>query len=204
MKKFQPFLRFILNLTISGLKKTRQLNSEIMQMNSKILQIKNKLKKYLKDKEILDVILFGSVIKGKRNPEDIDIAVVTQKDIHIDISGFHVSLLKPEDFFKQIPLVHTLLREGYSLKNEKPFCEMYRFFGKVLFKYELTSLTPSLKVKVVTFLRGKNNQKGMVEENSGKWLSNQVFLSPIDKDYLFEKFFLNLGVKFNKFFVLMH
>lgn len=181
-----------------------QLNLKIMQMNSKILQIKNKLKKYLNNKEILDIIIFGSVIKGKENPEDIDIAVVTRKEFKTTLPGFHVSVLKPEDFFKPLSLSHTLLREGYSLKNEKFFSELYKFSNKVLFRYELISLSPSLKVKVVNVLRGKNEKAGMVEENSGEWLSNQVFLSPIEKEYLFEGFFLNMGVKFNKFFVLIH
>lgn len=173
-------------------------------MNSGILRIKNKLKKYLKDKEILDIVVFGSAVKGKEIPRDIDIVVITEKDFKANLSGFHVSVLNPKDFFKPISLSHTLLREGYSLRNEKPFSEIYRFSNKVLFKYELVSLSPSLKVKVVNVLRGKNKEKGMVEENSGKWLSNQVFLSPIEKEYLFERFFLNMKIKFNKFFVLIH
>lgn len=173
-------------------------------MNSRILWVKNKLKKYLKNKDILDIIVFGSAIKGKENPGDIDIAVITEKEFKANLLGFHVSVLKPEDFFKPISLLHTLLREGYSLKNEKSFSELYKFSNKVLFKYELISLNPSSKVKVVNVLRGKNKEKGMVEENSGEWISNQVFLSPLEKEYLFESFFLNMKVKFNKFFVLIH
>lgn len=173
-------------------------------MNSRISWVKNKLKKYLNDKDILDIIVFGSAVKGKENPGDVDIAIITGKEFKIDLSGFHVSVLKPEDFFKTVSLSHTLLREGYSLKNEKSFSEMYKFSNKVLFKYELISLNPSLKVKVVNVLRGKNKEKGMVEENLGEWLSNQVFLSPVEKEYLFESFFLKMGVKFNKFFVLIH
>ena len=76
-----------------------QLNLGIMQMNSKILSIKNKLKKYLKDRDILDVIVFGSVVKGKAMPNDIDIAIISNKEMKISIKGFHISLLKSEDFF---------------------------------------------------------------------------------------------------------
>jgi hypothetical protein len=104
---------------------------------------------------------------------------------------------------KQNPLVHKLFKEGYSLKNEKYFSELYRFSNKILFKYDLVSLSPSIKVKVVNVLRGKNREKGMVEENSGEWLSNQVFFVPVEIGSLFEMFFLNMKVKFSKFFVLI-
>lgn len=173
-------------------------------MNLKITQLKNKLKKYLKDKEVIDVILFGSFVKGKQSPGDIDIAVIIKKDASIVIPGFHVSILKPEDFFKSLSLINTLFREGYSLKNNKPFSELYKFLSRILFVYELSNLKQSKKVMIVNILHGKNNNQGMVKENSGEWLANQVFIVPIDKNYIFEKFFLNMGVKFKKLFLLMH
>jgi len=177
-----------------------------MLMNSKTLSlIKNKLRKYLKDKEILDIILFGSVVKGKAYPEDIDVAIITKKSMKRDIPGFHISLLRPEDFFINPPsIIHTLLREGYSLKNETSFSQIYKFSNKVLFKYELISLTPSLKVKIVNILRGRKEEKGMVEMNNGEWLSNQVFFVPVENENIFERFFINFKIKFKKFYVLMH
>lgn len=169
-------------------------------MCSKLSQVKNKLKSYLADKRVLDIIVFGSFIKGKALPQDIDIAIISKEEFKADISGFHVSILKPEDFFVKVPsVVHTLLREGWSLKSDKPFSETYKFSSKVLFKYELVSLNPSIKVKVVNTLR-----KGLVKEYKGEWLANQVFIVPIDSEHIFEKFFLNFKVKFRKFYILMH
>ena len=175
-------------------------------MNSKILlQIKNKLKNYLKDKEILDIIVFGSAVKGKILPRDIDVALITNKEVEANISGFHLSLLKPEDFFVNPPtIIHTLFREGYSLKKNKSFFEIYNFSNKILFKYELINLNPSMKVRVVNTLRGKNKEKGLVEENNGEWLANQVFFIPVENEHIFEKLFVNFRVKFKKFYVLIH
>ena len=172
-------------------------------MSSKILLlIKNKLKNYLKDKEILDIIVFGSAIKGKTLHRDIDIAIITNKKIAIE--GFHVSLLKPEEFFINPPrIIHTLFREGFSLKKNKFFSDIYNFSNKVLFKYELTKLSPSKKVMVVNILRGKN-ERGVVEENNGEWLANQVFFAPVENEYIFERLFVNFGIKFKKFYVLIH
>lgn len=174
-------------------------------MNSRILLIKSKLKKYLKRKDILDIIVFGSSVKGKALPNDVDVAVISNVKIAIEVLGFHVSFLKPIDFFVNPPsIVNTLFREGYSLKKNKSFSEVYGFSNNILFKYELIGLNSSLKVKIVNLLRGKGKDKGIVEENNGKWMANQVFLVPIDKEHIFEKFFINFKIKHNKFYVLIH
>ena len=175
-------------------------------MNSKILpQIKNKLKDLLKDKEILDVLMFGSLIKGKIFPRDIDVALITNKNINPRIEGFHISIIKPNEFFSNQPtLANTLLREGYSLKYKKFLAELLNFQNKILFIYELSSKTASKKVKIVNILRGRAMQEGMVKKNKGEWLANQVFTIPIEAGYLFEQFFLNFSIKFKKYFILMH
>ncbi len=175
-------------------------------MNSKnLFQIKNKLKKYLKDKEILDIILFGSFVKGKEDFQDIDIAVISDKKIKIDIPKFHVAFLSVKDFFINPPaLINTLLREGYSIKNNKPFSGIYNFKSRVLFNYDLSLLTPSLKVKVVNALRGKKQEKGLVLENKGEWMANNVFLSPIENSFVFEKLFMNFKIKFKKKVLLIN
>ncbi len=175
-------------------------------MNSRnLLKIKSKLKKYLKQKEILDIIVFGSAVKGKAVPNDVDIAIISDKDLKINIKKFHISILSYKDFFIKSPrIINTLFKEGYSLRHNKFLSEVYNFSNKILFKYELSNLKPSIKVKIVNVLRGKNKQEGMVKENKGEWLANQVFIAPIESNHLFESFFINFKVKFNKFHVLIH
>ncbi len=177
-----------------------------MLMNLKtISQIKSKLKNYLKDKEILDIIVFGSTIKGKSLPKDTDIAIITEKNTRISIPEFHVSILNLKDFFSNPPsLINTLLREGYSLKRNKFFSEIYGFTPRVIYNYKLTSLNLSTKVKIVNFLRGKSKQQGLVQQNKGKWLANNIFIIPIENDYIFEQFFLNHKIEYTKSFALMH
>lgn len=175
-------------------------------MNLKTMQsVKNKLKKYLENEDALDIIVFGSAVKGKAAPKDVDIAIITRKGYKIDIPGFHASVLKPEDFVINPPsIIHTLFREGYSLKNNKPFSEVHRFTSKVLYIYELANLKPAVRVKIVNILRGRINEKGLVKENSGDWLAKQVFIIPVWNDNIIEKFFLNFKVKFKKYYVLIH
>src|SRR3989339_943643 len=160
-------------------------------MNSEILsKIKSEASSILKSREILDIIVFGSAVKGKVIPSDIDIAVISEKIMNVNLSNFHIICLKPIDFFKNPPpIITTLLREGYSLKNNKPFSEIYSFLSRVIFIYELKGLDSSGKVKIVNNLRGIREEKGMVEQNKGEWLANQVFIVPVENEHIFEKFF---------------
>ena len=170
--------------------------------SEKLLAIKKRLKKVLKDEFVYDIILFGSAVKGKSNPHDIDLAIISDKK-SFDLKGFHVSVINLRDFFKPIGLINTLFREGYSLKKNKSFSGIYGFRNKCLFRYELSGLNSSKKVQVVNFLRGKKDEKGLVLEKDGEWLSNQVFLCPVIYDSIFERFFLNSKVKFKKYHVLI-
>jgi len=172
-------------------------------MNSTdLLKIKKNLNLLLADKEVYDIILFGSFVKGKQNPNDVDIAVITNKE-KINLKGFHVSIISLDDFFRPIGLINTLLREGYSLKKNKSFSEVYGFGNKCLFRYDLSDLTSSKKVQIVNFLRGKKGGKGLVLEKNGEWISNQVFLCPVHDEFIFDRFFVNAKVKFKKYYVLI-
>ncbi len=168
-----------------------------------LLDVKKKLGKFLKNKDIYDIILFGSFVKGKVIPNDVDIAIISEEE-NFKLSGFHISVLHCRDFFKPVSLINTLFREGYSLKKNKSFSEVYGFRNKCLFRYELKNLNLSEKVFVVNFLRGKKGELGLVLEKEGEWISNQVFLCPVFVESIFERFFLNKGIKFKKFYCLIN
>src|SRR3989338_4393219 len=174
--------------------------------------IKNKLKNLFSDKKIIDIILFGSAIKGKLIPGDIDVAVILYEKPSKEffekinsIKGVHISAITAKEFFINSPsIIHTLVREGYSLKNKKFISENFRFSNKVMYSYVLTSLSPSNKVRLVNILRGKSGEKGIVESNNGKWIANQVFISPLNSEKIFDELFDNFKVNFNKKDILIH
>ncbi|KHO54772.1 MAG: hypothetical protein QT10_C0012G0020 [archaeon GW2011_AR19] len=174
--------------------------------------IKNKLKNLFSDKKVIDIILFGSAIKGKLIPGDVDIAAILYEKPSKEflekinsIKGFHISVITAKEFFINSPsIIHTLIREGYSLKNKKFISENFRFSNKVMYNYVLTSLSPSNKVRLVNILRGKRGEKGIVESNNGKWVANQVFISPLNSEKIFDELFDNFKVNFNKKDVLIH
>ena len=134
-----------------------------------ILKIKKDLKELIINKNILDIIVFGSFVKGKLNPNDIDIALIVENSkININYKEkYHFSILSIKDIFtKHHSLVNTLLREGYSIKYGKSFSELFKFSNKILFFYELNNLSASQKVKLVNNLHGKKHD-GLVELNNG-------------------------------------
>ena len=168
-------------------------------------KIKVELKKLLNDSNILDAILFGSYIKGKVNPRDIDLALIVQERKFYDYKGFHISIITTNEWFANPPsLATTLLREGYSLKNNKYLAESLKFKPEILYSYKLNNLSNSKKVRIVQILRGNKQNKGMVENYTGEWLSNQVFLIPPEIDSLFEKFFVHQEINFKKKYILIH
>ena len=96
----------------------------------KILLEKNK-------KEVVDIFLFGSYVKGRLSPKDIDIAVlengvdrsVLKRSILVISSSADVQFLNVGDYDKSIWL--TLLKEGYSVKHKKYLYQQIRDPAKI-------------------------------------------------------------------------
>jgi predicted nucleotidyltransferase len=178
-----------------------------MQKNLKeFVKIKNDLKVVLKNKAVFDVVLFGSFVKGKENPGDIDVAIICSEKLDLDFSEeYHVSWINLNDFFvKSISLGNTLLREGFSLRHNKYFSEVFGFQSKLLFVYDFSNLENSKKVKFVNILRGLSEKKGVVEIHGGEWVARQVFLTPVSEEVFFDDLFSKNKIKYKKSFNLIH
>ena len=89
-----------------------------MPINSKIISlVKSKLRNHLKNKEILDIILFGSAIKGKAMPNDIDITIITEKNLKIN-------RLRYKKFGrKKFPNICIVCKKTFfSIRKDRKFC----------------------------------------------------------------------------------
>ena len=77
-----------------------------------------------KNKEIIDIILFGSIVRGKTKPKDIDVLILFNK--HIDrtiLKQFNLTYKTYYDFFRSFP-TESILHEGFSLLHDKKLSEM--------------------------------------------------------------------------------
>lgn len=150
-------------------------------------ELTNKLKKLLKDESILDILIFGSFAKHATRKRDLDLAILTEKEIERislkrkleQMTGKEIDLqivsLKDYDKFIWI----ALIREGFSVKHNVYLHEVYGIKPCILYKYSLKPLSLSKKVMFERAIRSfKNIEK----------LSNRVVLVPIEQSGEFADF----------------
>lgn len=142
------------------------------------------LKPFLKNEGIIDIIIFGSKSKGRNKSSDLDLAILSEQ-IDLKITK-KIKLILPQSDIQFISLKNydsfiwlTLIKEGFSIKNNDYLFNKYKIKPKNLYKYSLKELTMSKKVM---FERAIKNFKGIEK------LSNSVVLVPIEISSDFEDF----------------
>ncbi len=147
-------------------------------------KLKNILKKY---KSLKDIILFGSFVKGKADPADLDLALLLSDRSEINSISEEIREYYPRVDIEIIDSIYSvlwavLMREGFSLRENKFLFECYGLKPIVLYKYNLKKLSPVQKVK---FTRGL---KTLLQNTSSEILSRTVVLVPIIQKYKMDSF----------------
>lgn len=166
------------------------------------------LKKYLKsekkDKTIFDIIIYGSLVKGKSAIRDIDIAVIflegtlrerldkIQKIKHklkrLIKKEIDIKQLLLQDMFSSAFLARTgILLEGENIFRNKKICETMGFKAYSLFWYDLKGLTHAQKVRFNYILAGRHGLKGILKEFKGERLVRGAVKIPIQNSIEFEE-----------------
>ncbi len=173
-----------------------------MIQNSLLKFLKSESKKFT-NKDVFDIIIYGSSIMSKEEPEDTDIAIIFKEeklrerlDIAHEFKNRIRGKIKNPDV-KAINLIELfdsnflarqgILTEGYSLIDDKPFSSKIGFKGYALFTYSLKNLNHNEKTKFTYSLIGRNN-KGMMENSEAISLGKGALIVPIEKSILFEDF----------------
>ena len=163
-----------------------------------------------KDENIFDIVLYGSSVKGKNRPNDVDLLVIFKSgslkerldriqsikkkiDMSVDIKGILWEELFQPEFFART----GVFLEGVSVFDEKKFARKIGFEGSVMFFYNLKDKTHSEKVKFNYVLSGRNS-KGLIETLEGKHLAPGVVEIPIDKSLEFEEVLKRYSIRFTK------
>lgn len=138
------------------------------------------------------MIIFGSAVKGKTRPRDVDIALlVKEKDedliekIENEIKkiieyNIDFTIISIEDIYSSVWL--SLIKEGFSIAKGKYLHEIYNMEPCILFKYNLRSLD---RVKKVQFDRGLNE---ILKTIKGTRLLRTIVIIPLEKSFQFEEF----------------
>lgn len=177
----------------------------MLKKSKEFLGLKKKVLKLLSE-GIVDIILFGSLVKEKIHPIDIDIAIIFRDSIKREIlkkfqdalgKKYHISSLVVDQFFtKPHSLAKTLLFEGISLISGKKIADNFDLQPFTLYTYDLTREKPSKKVRFVYLLKGRANSKGIIEQFDGLYISQGSFIIPVEKDEEMLEIFKKWGIKF--------
>jgi predicted nucleotidyltransferase len=147
----------------------------------KLEELSRELKKYIND-NVFDIIIFGSITRGKENPNDIDILIIFKKfdeEIYSNlIKKYHVTVTKLEEIYNLGFLFYEILIDGYSVKYDKKLSEIFEF--KTAKEIEINILTKDKSKRKILYyyLEGRKdrNKKGLIEEYNGEIVSSKPFI----------------------------
>lgn len=142
--------------------------------------------------QVVDIVVFGSFVRGKFNPNDIDVCLIFRSKVDLGIvkkvqvilgENFHVCSLVVDNFFTNFhSLAKTVLYEGRSLITNKNLIETFAMESRVLYSYDLSRETSVRKVQIVYLLRGRKTGEGLVKQWNGEFISNSSFIVPLGCD----------------------
>ena len=192
-----------------------ELQLEILLKNKEFLKV---IKSFLKRDEILDIILFGSLVKGKQNPKDLDILIIysnkvknmidinyeLRKKINKIISNTEIIGKSYSEIFDSSFVVReSILSEGYSMKTNNFLAKSFGYSNFILFKYSLKNLNKSKRMSFYYGLYGRGKEKGILEKKDCIKFSESIILSPINKSEFMKDFFSILNISYETFPIIV-
>ncbi len=149
---------------------------------------------YRSNKEaIFDIILFGSSVRGKVKPNDLDILILFDKKIDRDaeyefkrkIGKFaeNISLIsKTKESVNDpaFPAREAILFEGYSLITKTQLASKWGFDPVGLFIYDTKPLKNTDKTRFYYALNGRRNALGIADSLKSTKLSDKILAVPLE------------------------
>ncbi len=171
----------------------------------------SKCKKFTKKHNIFDVVLYGSAVKGKDEPGDIDLLIIfldksleirtkiaqeMKKIIKKEIKNIDVKTITLKELFdKDLLARQGIFTEGISMVHNIPFSKRLGFEGYTLFTYNLSNLGHNEKTKFTYALIGRNKD-GMIKKLEAIHLGRGVLIIPTKNSIIFKKFFEKWNINF--------
>ncbi len=180
-------------------------------MQKELSLVVKRIKQWIIKNKVLDVVIFGSYIRGNLSPRDLDVCILIKDEYEkksidlVDSLGkltdnfklkFHINILTSSSFIYGNTLAKTLLNEGYSIKHNKSFSSVLGFENKSLFVYTLKHFSSSKRVRFHYLLRGRYGSKGILKEVQGKFLGAGSILIPTEKEDLLKEIFDKWDVRY--------
>jgi predicted nucleotidyltransferase len=149
-------------------------------------------KKY--KEELQDIVLFGSVQRGKEKPRDIDILLIFTKKVdknieyafkkcvnsfikNVSLHSKKVDALYEDSFVAR----EAIFFEGYSVIDKKTIASKYGFTALGMFRYHTKPLSNVEKTKFYHALNGRREKEGMLAVLQAIKVSDNLFTVPLEK-----------------------
>jgi len=187
-------------------------------MEKNLLEYLKSESKKFRDNQLFDIVLYGSSVKSKEEPRDIDILMVfKEKSLNERLEIAHSFKQKIKKKIKN-PDVKTInlielfdsnfsarqgiFTEGYSLIDNLPFSLKIGFRGFALFTYSLKNLSHNEKTRFTYSLIGRNDE-GMIKKTNALPLGKGALIVPIEKSIMFEDFLNQWKVNYKMKYALI-
>lgn len=180
--------------------------------------LKSLSKELAKKHNIFDVVIYGSSVKGKEEPRDIDLLLIFEdkklkerveiaqelkEKAHEKIKGIDVKTINLKELFEKEYLARqAIFTEGYSLIHNSPFSERLGFEGYALFTYTLTNLDHNKKNMFTYALIGRKKE-GIKKQLKAQSLGKGAIIIPTKNSLIFENFLQKWGITFKKKSILV-
>lgn len=158
--------------------------------------------------EILDIVLFGSSVRGKEKPRDLDLLVIYKTKINPELNyklKKEFEILKVEidivsksytDLFKSTFLAReSYLSEGFSLVQKKFIAGGLGYMPMILFRYDIKNFNKSQRMRFYYSLYGRNTE-GMLKKLRLYKFSERIIISPVEESERVKEYLNNWNIKY--------
>lgn len=189
-------------------------------LNSQGLKsIKTFIKKH---REIWDVVVYGSYVRGKENSKDIDFAIILSKSLGVEkklvlahefketlkkfvVPQIDAKVIDIKDFLDTNFLARQgIIAEGHLILRNKNLAELLGFQTFVIVKYSLQGLTYSQKKMFYYTLKGRRGKMGVLDDIGGELVSKSILKIPIKNIYKTENLLRMHKVNYNLEFIMSY
>lgn len=173
------------------------------------IKLKNELNALAKNHpKVADIFVFGSVVRGKPNPSDIDILILFKDKVDKNVE--YLLRKELEKHAKNISIIsktektvldiafdarESVLFEAKSLLTEKNIAQQYGFSSFGMFKYNFGKWSKLQKIKFYYALNGRGKM-GIAEKMHAIKLSDSVILVPLEYIEEFRSFLENWKINY--------
>lgn len=165
--------------------------------------------------QIMDIVLFGSIVRGKEKPSDIDVLLLFNSKENIEIAYSFRKALKSFSFSLNVitktyatllsesfPAKTSILAEGYSLIYNNRLASCFGYSSFILFRYSLKGFHQSKRMLFHYSLHGRYKNEGMLKKLGLLKFSDTIILSPINTAEETREYISSWKITFDEFPVL--